>query len=126
MLKILICGGSGLVGSRIIELLGDKYQIIAPSHQQVDLSDKKQMEGFITKTKPSHIIYAAGLTSIDNAEENPEQANLLNVKAPSFIAKCAITINASVLYFSTDAVFDGFKSSQPYLEDDKTHPVSNY
>ena len=126
MLKILIFGGSGLVGSRIRELLGAKYQIIAPSHLQADVVDKKQIKQIIKSSKPDYIIYAAGLVSVDEAEQYPKLAHLLNVQSPVFIAKLAASIGAPVLYFSTDAVFDGSKSKQPYVEDDKTNPLSEY
>lgn len=126
MLKVLIFGGSGLVGSRIRELLGVKYQIIAPSHLQVDVADKKQIEQIIKTSKPNYIIYATGLTSVDEAKQDTKLAYLLNAKAPAFIAKLAASINVPMLYFSTDAVFDGSKSNKPYFEDEKTHPLSEY
>lgn len=126
MLKVLIFGGSGLIGSRIRQLLQTKYQIIAPSHQQVDVNNKKQIEQIIKTSKPNYIIYATGFTNPDQAERNPNLAYLLNAHAPAFIAKFSASIGVPILYFSTDAVFDGTKSNRSYLEDDKTHPLSEY
>lgn len=126
MLKILVFGGSGLIGSRIRQLLQTKYQIIAPSHLQVNVGDKKQIEQIINKSKPDYVIYATGISSLDQAEQYPKLAYLLNAQAPAFIAKFAASLNIPILYFSTDAVFDGSKSNKPYLEDDKTHPLSEY
>src|SRR3989344_1209350 len=82
MQNVLIFGGSGLIGSRVIELLSNKYQIFAPSHLGVNVSDKKQIEQIINKSKPNYIIYAAGLTSVDEAEKFPKFAYSLNVQAP--------------------------------------------
>ncbi len=126
MLKVLVFGGSGLVGSRIKQLLGFKYQIIAPSHLQADVADKKAVEQIIKISKPDYIIYATGLSSVDEAAQYPKLAYLLNVQAPGFIARLAVSIGAPMLYFSTDAVFDGSKSNSPYFEDDRTHPLSEY
>lgn len=126
MLKVLIFGGSGLVGSRIRQLLRVKYQIIAPSHQQVDVGNKKQIRQIIKTSKPNYIIYATGLSNPDQAEQYTKLADLLNAKAPAFIARLAAPIGVPVLYFSSDAVFDGYRSNKPYLEDDKTHPLSEY
>ncbi|MDO8639243.1 MAG: SDR family oxidoreductase [Candidatus Daviesbacteria bacterium] len=126
MLKVLIFGGSGLVGSRIRHLLRVKYQIIAPSHLQVDVADKKAVEQIIKISKPNYIIYATGLSSVDKAEQYPKLAYSLNVQAPALIAKFAASIGVPVLYFSTDAVFDGTKSNNPYSEDEKTNPLSEY
>ncbi|TSC88547.1 MAG: dTDP-4-dehydrorhamnose reductase [Microgenomates group bacterium Gr01-1014_7] len=126
MLKVLIFGGSGLIGSRVRELLSLKYQIVAPSHLQIDVSNNKQIEQIIKRSKPNYIIYAAGLTSMDEAEKFPELAYSLNVHAPAHIAKFAASMGIPILYFSTDAVFDGSKSEKSYTEDDKPHPVSSY
>lgn len=126
MLKVLVFGGSGLIGSGIRQLLQTKYQIIAPSHLQVDVGNKKQIEQIINKSKPNYIIYATGLSSLDQAEQYPKLAYLLNAQAPAFIAKVAAKDGIPLLYFSTDAVFDGSKSNKPYLEHDKTHPLSEY
>ena len=89
MLKVLIFGGSGLVGSKIKQLLGIKYKITAPSHSQVEVGNKKQIRQIIKKLKPNYIIYATGLTNPDEAEQNPNFAYLLNAQAPAFIAKFA-------------------------------------
>lgn len=126
MLKVLVFGGSGLIGSRIRQLLRTKYQIIAPSHLQVDVGNKKQIGQIIKTSKPNYIIYATGLSNPDQAEQYPKLAYLLNAQAPAFIAKFAASIGVPILYFSTDAVFDGSKSNKSYLEDDKTHPLSEY
>ncbi len=126
MLRVLVFGGSGLIGSRIEQLLQTKYQIITPSHLQVDVNNKKQIEQIINKSKPNYIIYATGLSSLDQAEQYPKLAYLLNAQAPAFIAKVANQLSIPVLYFSTDAVFDGSKSDAPYLETDKTNPLSEY
>ena len=126
MLKVLVFGGSGLVGSRIRHLLEVKYQIFAPSRLQVDVGNKKQIEQIINKLKPNYIIYATGLSSLDQAEQHPKLAYLLNAKEPAFIAKFAAFIGTPILYFSTDAVFDGSKSNAPYLETDKANPLSEY
>lgn len=125
-LKILLFGGSGLIGSRLRQLLGVKYQIIAPTHLQVDVTSNVRVEEIIQKYRPDYIIYAAGLTSVDQAEQNSKLAYLLNAQAPGFLAKKAALLGIPVLYFSTDAVFDGTKKDNPYLEDEKTHPFSEY
>lgn len=125
-MKILLFGGSGLIGSRLIELLESEYNIVAPSHHQLDLTDRSKVEHFIQTLEPGYIIYAAGLTSVDIAEQDPKLAYLLNAQTPAFIAKKAASFDIPMLYFSTDAVFDGSKSSSPYLENENTNPLSEY
>lgn len=125
-LKILLFGGSGLIGSRIKQLLENKYRVTTPTHLKVDVTDKTRVEQIIQTVKPDYIIYAAGLTGVDEAERNPKLAYLLNTKAPTMVAEKASQLHIPILYFSTDAVFDGTKSISPYKESDKTNPISMY
>lgn len=126
MKKILLFGGSGLVGYGIKQLLSDRYHIKAPTHSEVDVTKRDQVIRMIEKSSPDNIIYAVGLASIDRAERDPELANLLNAKAPAFIAKDAASFNIPFLYFSTNAVFDGTEKNRPYRETDNPNPNSIY
>lgn len=124
--KIIVYGGSGLVGSRIVQILSHFYNIIAPTRSEIDITKKQDIEYHINKHSPNIIIYAAGLTSVDACEKYPDQATLLNAKTPGHIAKFADSLNIPVVYFSTDAVFDGTNDKHPYLENDKPNPISVY
>lgn len=126
MKKVLLFGGSGFVGSGIKQFLSDRYQIISPTHTEVDVTRKNHVTAIIEQIHPDNIIYAVGLTSVDKAEQEPELAYLLNAKVPALIAKEALTFGIPFLYFSSDAVFNGTKRSRPYSEADKTNPVSIY
>ena len=126
MKKVLLFGGSGLVGSGIKQFLSDRYKIIAPTHAEVDVTKKDHVTRIIEQIHPDNIIYAVGLTSVDKAEQEPELAYLLNAKTPALVAKEAESFGIPLLYFSTNAVFDGTKKSRPYKETDKTNPISVY
>lgn len=126
MKKILLFGGSGLVGSGIKQFLFNRYQIIAPSHEDLDVTNNKNFDEILYNTQPDNIIYAVGLASIDKAQEEPELAYLLNAHSPSFIAKKAALLGIPFLYISTNAVFEGAKESGSYNEYDKTNPISIY
>lgn len=125
-LRILLFGGSGLVGSSIKQLLATKFQIIVPTRLQLDVTTKRQVEKILISLRPDYIIYSVGLTSVDQAEENPKLAYLLNNEAPTFLAEKASFLGIPLLYFSTDAVFDGTNDSHPYQEIDKPNPQSIY
>lgn len=126
MRKILLFGGSGLVGSGLKQLLSDRFKIIAPSHTEVDVIHKEGVIRILEQVHPSNIIYAVGLASIDKAEQDPTLAYLLNAKAASIISEKAKSLNIPVLYFSTNAIFDGTKSTEAYQETDKPNPKSIY
>lgn len=126
MKKVLLFGGAGLVGSGIKQLLSDRYQIIAPTHAEVDVTKKDHVTRIIEQIHPETIIYAIGLSSVDKAEQEPELAYLLNAKIPALIAKRAVSFGIPILYFSSDAVFDGTMGNRPYKETDKANTISVY
>ncbi len=123
-MKILLFGGTGLVGSRFQELLQYELNIIAPSHTDVDLLDPDQIKQNVNDIKPDQILYAAGYTNVDKAEEEGELSYKLNSKAPEVISETVKGI--PVIYLSTDYVFDGKKSDNPYTEEDIPNPLSTY
>lgn len=126
MKKVLLFGGSGFVGSGIKQFLSNRYQIIAPTHAEVDVTKREHITAIIEEIHPDNIIYAVGLTSVDKVEEESKLAYLLNAHIPSFVANESFSFDIPFIYLSTDAVFDGTKSASPYKETDKTNPVSIY
>ncbi len=124
--KILVYGITGLLGSRIKDLLSEKYKIIAPPHSHLNLSKLKEVEKNIDETMPDQIVYAAGLTKVDYCQLHPKEAYALNFIAAKTIAQRAAPLGIPVHYISTDAVFDGKKTQKPYRETDKTKPISVY
>lgn len=124
--KILLYGISGMVGSRIGQILGDKFKIIAPPHSHLDVTNQKLVHQNITDVRPDKIIYAAGITKVDYAQTHPKETFLLNAQAARYICQKAATFNIPVIYISTDAVFDGKSNRRPYVEEDKPNPISVY
>ena len=124
--KILVYGITGMTGSRIGQLLRNDFKIIAPPHSYLDLTNKKQVVSHLKDVLPDQIVYAAGLTKVDQAEANPKLAYTLNTYQPKFIAEQASKLNIPFYYISTDAVFDGTLKKRAYTEKDKPSPVSVY
>lgn len=124
--KALIYGGSGLVGSELIKALRKDFDVDAPSHKDVDLIHVHQFRNHIAAVSPDQLIYAAGLTNVDQAEKQPALAFLLNAEAPRAIAEIAASRRIPFHYLSTNAVFDGKQSYRPYRENDVPHPLSIY
>lgn len=123
MYKILLIGGTGLVGSRILELLNKDLELIAPSHSELDVLNPAFVKDAINQIKPDQVLYAAGFTNVDLAEEKREECLALNVKAPQYFVEVTSQKNIPFYYISTDYVFDGTKSNAPYTEEDIPNPV---
>lgn len=134
MEKILITGGSGLLGSNIAKLAAPKFETTATYYKNridlhgvafigVDLTWKEDADK-ISELKPGLIIHTAALTNIDYCEEHPKEAHNHNVLASRNIAAAAKKAGAYLIHISTDCVFDG--ESGNYKEEDKTGPINVY
>lgn len=125
MKNVLLLGGSGLVGTRIQGLLSTTFHIVSPSHNDLDVTKQVAIRTSIADHKPDVIIYAAGITNPDKAEEQKKEALAINAGAPSMVAAIARETDVKMLYLSTDAVFNG-NGPDPYKEDERTNPVNYY
>jgi len=125
MKKILVTGAKGQLGKKIIELLGGKYELILTDSDEMDITDKDKVFEVIGNEKPEVIIHGAAYTQVDKAEENEEICRKVNALGTKNIAMAGKEFGATVIYISTDYVFDGKKNS-PYTEEDKPNPLSVY
>jgi len=130
-LQILGTGLSGLVGSRIVELLGDKYEFVnLDLTSGVDITKPEEIEQKISSSKSKHLIHLAAFTDVSKAwdQRNEGEESLcykVNVVGTKNIAQACKKHNKYLIHFSTDFVFDGDKTS-PYIEEDKHHPIEWY
>lgn len=116
--KVLVTGGSGMVGSYAD--FGAR-----PSQEELDITDTAAVTAFVEKFKPSALLHLAALTDMKYCEEFPTEALRVNAKVTGALAKAAASIGARFIYLSTNAVFDGDKTT-PYDEDDIPAPVTEY
>lgn len=125
-MRVLIYGGSGLVGLRVLQLLSKDFDLTAPTHKDVDLSNFESVRKNIQEVKPDQILFAAGYTNVDQAQEDREKCFLLNTKVVEVIVERCKFLNIPFHYLSTDYVFNGKKENAPYTEEDKPDPLSVY
>lgn len=129
-MKLLVLGGSGLVGSRFVLLKSREFEIVSPSHQEFDLLDFQKYPEFIKNISPDVLINFAAFTNVDLAEAEKDQIDglvyKLNVEAPKKLKEVANDLKLHLIHLSTDYVFDGTKSDSPYTENDNPNPVSWY
>jgi dTDP-4-dehydrorhamnose reductase len=124
-LKVLLTGRNGQVGSELIQGLQAFGEVIATDRSTLDLADPDAIRRVVRDTSPHVIVNAAGYTAVDKAEEERELATRINARAPGILGEEAKRLNAILVHYSTDYVFDGAKGS-PYTEQDAPHPLSHY
>ena len=94
---------------------------------QLDITDRNAVQRTIEKLKPDAIIHCAAWTAVDAAEdkENKAKVHAINAEGTKYMAEAAKTVDAKMMYISTDYVFDG-KGTRPWQPDDKDYAPLNY
>ena len=125
-MKLLVTGGSGLLGSAVVRAArGRSWEVAAPSRQTLDISDPSACSRVFSAEAPDWVIHCAAFTAVDSAEDNSEEAMRLNRDGASNVARAAVASASGLVYVSTDYVFDGAKQ-EPYLPDDPVSPIGAY
>ena len=124
MKKILLTGVNGQVGHALQKKLSN-HQVVALNREQLDLSDKDAIRRVVQAIQPDLIINPAAYTAVDKAESERDLAYAINATAPQILAEEAAKLNAVLIHFSTDYVYDGSKNAD-YVETDAVNPLSVY
>ncbi|CAH2793358.1 MAG: dTDP-4-dehydrorhamnose reductase (EC [uncultured Caballeronia sp.] len=122
---ILVTGANGQVGYELLRTLQGLGRIVALDRSALDLADLDAIRRTLRDLKPAICVNAAAYTAVDKAESDKEAAFRLNAEAPSVLSQECATLNALLIHYSTDYVFDGVKEA-PYVENDATNPQNVY
>jgi dTDP-4-dehydrorhamnose reductase len=130
LLNILLLGANGQVGRQLQRSLAPLGVVTALGRQGSgglcgDLADLAGLAETVRTVAPDVIVNAAAYTAVDRAESEPEQARQINAHAPAALARAAKEINAWLIHYSTDYVFDG-TGTAAWQEDDPKDPVNVY
>ena len=125
-MKVLITGSAGQLGTDLVASANHLgLDVIATSHADLDITDKKLVSQKIASAAPEAIIHAAAWTAVDACESDIKKAMAINSDGTANVVNAARQIGARVIYISTDYVFDGTKAT-PYIESDIPNPQSVY
>lgn len=125
MKTILLTGKNGQVGHELVTALAPLGRVVATGRDQLDLARPDSIVACVREVRPDIIVNAAGYTSVDGAELDPDAAWQANAVGPGILAEQAKAGGSLLLHFSTDYVYDGTKGA-PYDEDDPPNPVNAY
>ena len=124
-MKILLTGRNGQLGWALQRSLAPLGELVALGHDECDLVDVPALRACLRRVVPDVIVNAAAYTAVDKAETETDLAHKVNAIAPGVIGEEARRLDAAVVHYSSDYVFDGTQAA-PYVEDDPTHPLSAY
>ena len=122
-MRILITGAQGQLGHALQQALSGE-DIILKDLPEFDLT-QSDSESQIVAARPSVILHVGAYTNVDGAEREPDRALAVNAQGTTVVARAAATVDARLIYLSTDYVFDGTKSI-PYREEDPPYPINVY
>jgi len=130
--KLLVTGASGLLGSKIVELSKNDYEVtplhntrpLHPNSLKLDITNTNEVSNLFHKLKPNILIHTASETNVDKCETEKEHAWKTNVEGTHEIALACSKSRTKLIYISTDYVFDGKKGN--YNEKDKPNPINYY
>jgi len=130
--KALVVGASGLVGGALMRVLktaqtdavGTSAKFPGAGLEALDITSSTQVRTCVERYRPATIFLTAALTHVDYCEDHPDEAFAINVEGPRVVAEAARALDAQVVFYSTDYVFDG--KAGPYDEEAHAAPLSVY
>lgn len=125
-MKVLVTGANGMLGQDLCPVFEDAGAfIIETDANTLDITDKETVDKVLNDIHPDLVVHCAAYTNVDKAEDDLKTARLINSKGTENIAKACGKLGITLVYISTDYVFDGTKND-PYMPDDKPNPLNNY
>ncbi|MGF0072223.1 dTDP-4-dehydrorhamnose reductase [Streptococcus orisratti] len=126
---ILVTGANGQLGTELRYLLDERNEdYVAVDVAEMDITDADKVEEVFSQVKPTLVYHCAAYTAVDAAEDEGKELNYaINVIGTENVAKAAAKYGATLVYISTDYVFDGEKPiGQEWLETDTPDPKTEY
>ncbi len=134
-MKILITGAKGMLGSDLTQAFEADHKVLgvgrgSATHLTIpyfsfDLTDQRRLTALVEKERPEIIFHTAAMTDVDGCQSQPQAAQRDNVEVTKNVTQAANRVDAPVVFFSTDYVFDGKKKGE-YTEQDQPNPLSVY
>lgn len=128
-MKILLLGKNGQVGFELQRSLAPLGEVLALDRNSTshcgDLSNLEGLAETVRVFRPQVVVNAAAYTAVDKAESDQTTAHLINALAPEVLSRSCAAIDALLVHYSTDYVFDG-SGQKAWVETDATGPVNVY
>ncbi len=124
-MKVLVTGASGMLGHALMKQFRPKYQVVGASREDANLMVSEAVNDLLKAHQPSVVVHAVAYTDVDGCEADPQRAWRDNAQVTLHVAQACRVVGATMVYISTDYVFDGSKN-EPYSEEDAPNPINVY
>jgi dTDP-4-dehydrorhamnose reductase len=126
MEKILITGAAGFLGSRVVDFYRGNYEVYAPAHGELDITDAKAAVQVAGRFQPDIIIHCAAISDVGQCEREPEKSWDINVTGSINIAKAAKGISAACILCSSDQVYFGAGPARAHYGEEGLCPAHSH
>ncbi|MCY9806000.1 dTDP-4-dehydrorhamnose reductase [Lentilactobacillus senioris] len=127
-MEILVTGANGQLGTELCHLLDERgLSYTGTDSKELDITDPKAVNDYFKQNQPKVVYHCAAYTAVDQAEEEPGKSidEKVNVLGTENVAKAAAKAGSTLVYISTDYVFDG-TNEEMYTEEDVPNPKNEY
>ncbi len=124
-MRILITGATGRLGGQLVQCLEGIHEVHGTRSSDFSVQDFGATCDYIQRFQPDMVIHPAAWTDVDGCARDPEKAIQINGFGTQNVAIACAEIDASIVYISSNEVFDGTKRAL-YQEYDTTNPVNPY
>jgi dTDP-4-dehydrorhamnose reductase len=126
MMKVLVTGAGGMLGSDLCQTLKERGDDVAAyGRERLDVRRLAEVTDVLDAERPDCVIHSAALTNVDECERRPEAAYEVNALGTWNVALSCARSDAVMVYVSSCGVFDGAKG-EPYTEFDPPAPRTHY
>ena len=124
-MRALVTGAGGQLGRVVARALAAGFDVTAATRADLDITDEARVRAAVADLRPAVIVNGAAYNAVDDAEDDVAGALAVNAFGVRSLARAAAGIDATLVHYGTDFVFDG-TASTPYREEDAPNPQSVY
>ena len=124
-MRALVTGAGGQLGRVVARALAGGFDVTAATRADLDIADESRVRAAVAAARPGVIVNCAAYNAVDAAEDDAAGALAVNAFGVRSLARAAGAIDATLVHYGTDFVFDG-TASAPYREEDAPNPQSVY
>ena len=133
-MRILLTGAGGFLGSRLLAYYGEKYEVCAPSHRELDFTREEETEKAVRAFRPEVLLHCGAISDVGACEREPELSLRVNVEGTRNLARACREAGARMVMCSSDQVYfcgqeegesrEAFLS--PHREEEACRPIPVY